>query len=66
MTKNKDICNPPYYCATGLAVIEAVKDHLSIALPSLHSRMLQRHPPSQDGWPAPLNRSGVQLVVQKM
>lgn len=41
MQKNKDICKPPYYCAVDAKTMQLVKAKLCVALPILHSKMLQ-------------------------
>lgn len=41
MEKNKDICEPPYYCYVDPQTMQLVQDELRIALPLLHRQMLQ-------------------------
>ncbi len=53
MDKNKDICEPPYYCPVDAATMQAVQEQLRIALPLLHSKMLQFCAKSPDECYAP-------------
>ncbi len=41
MKENKDICEPPYYCAVDAKTTQIVREQLRIVLPLLHSKMLQ-------------------------
>jgi hypothetical protein len=65
MEKNKDICEPPYYQAVDAKTMEAVKNQLTIALPRLHSKMLQFRPPADEALYAPRRSGGLQLVLQQ-
>ena len=61
MKKNKDVCNTPYYCAVDASTMKLVQNELRIALPLLHSKMLQ----SQEKYNAPTKKRNLQIVLQE-
>jgi hypothetical protein len=65
MDKNKDICEPPYYQAVDVKTMQAVKNQLGIALPRLHSKMLQFRPPANEELYASQKSGSLQLVLQE-
>ncbi|HSW91363.1 MAG TPA: hypothetical protein VLG09_01820 [Candidatus Saccharimonadales bacterium] len=66
MSKNKDICEPPYYLAVDDATRQIVRDELSIALPMLHHNMLHFSPDSPEEYYAPVRNGGLQMVLQEI
>ncbi len=64
MQKNKDICEPPYYCAVDPKTMESVENDLLIALPLLHSKML-RFCSDSEGDFTPLNRNKFQFILEE-
>lgn len=65
MQKNKDICKAPYYCAVEPETMESVQNELRIALPLLHSKMLQLSSNSEEEYSAPLRRRKEQIILQE-
>lgn len=65
MHKNKDVCKSPYYCAVDPNIMESVQKELGIALPILHSRMLQFCSNSEEEYYAPAKKGKIQIVVQE-
>jgi hypothetical protein len=61
MKKNKDVCKTPYYCAVDASTMELVQNELRVALPLLHSKMLQ----SQEKYNAPAKKRNLQIVLQE-
>ena len=66
MQKNKDICKPPYYCAVDVKTMQLVQNELRIALPLLHSRMLQFCANSQDQYCAPAKRGKLEILLEEI
>jgi hypothetical protein len=65
MEKNKDICEPPFYCAVDDKTMNAVKSQLRTALPLLHSKMLQFQPPQEESFYAPTRNDDLKIVLQQ-
>ncbi|MBS0656563.1 MAG: hypothetical protein JSR46_12360 [Verrucomicrobia bacterium] len=63
--KNKDICKPPYYCAVEAETMQAVQDELRIALPLLHSKMLEFYASSPKTGYTPAKKRKFELVLQE-
>jgi hypothetical protein len=61
MKKNKDVCKTPYYCAVDASTMELVQNELRVALPLLHSKMLQ----SQEKYNAQAKKRNLQIVLQE-
>lgn len=61
MLKNKDICEPPYYFRVDQKTMQAVHDELRIALPLLHSKMLEY----SSEYAQPMRRRNVEITLQE-
>lgn len=65
MQKNKDVCKPPYYAAVEEKTMLAVQKELSLALPVLHSKMLQFCMHSEEEYISPSKRAQVKIVLSE-
>lgn len=63
MNKNKDICKPPYYYAVDAKTMQAVQAQLSVALPLLHSKMMQFHSNCPEEY-LPSKKNQLQIVLE--
>lgn len=66
MHKNKDICEPPYYLAVDAKTTERVRNDLRVALPLLHSKMIDFQPSSSEEFYAPVENGGLHISLQEV
>lgn len=65
MDKHKDICKSPYYSAVDEKIMQLVHNELRIALPLLHSKMLEFCFNSSEEDYMPMKKGKVQIVLQE-
>lgn len=67
MKQNKDICEPPFYLAVDAQTMQIVQDQLRIALPRLHSKMLEFCANcAQDEHHIPTINSGLKIILKEV
>ena len=67
MGQNKDICEPPFYKAVDAHTMQIVQNQLSIALPVLHSKMLEYCANcSEDEQHIPTKNGGLKILLQEV
>lgn len=64
MSKNKDICKAPYYCAVDPATMQAVQDQLRVALPRLHRKMID-YSNSLEGYDD-MKQANLHIILQEI
>jgi hypothetical protein len=64
MEKNKDICEKPYYLAVDDTTMQKVQAKLRVALPVLHSKMLEFQPNADETLYAPAKKGMLQIALE--
>ena len=66
MSKNKDICEAPYYLEVDEDIKKSVHDKLRVALPILHSKMLSYRAPSDEDYFEPVRRGRASISLEEV
>ena len=67
MYQNKDICEPPFYLAVDPHTMHIVQNQLSIALPRLHSKMLEFCANcADDEQHIPTKNAGLKIILKEL